>query len=141
MRELARIEFEKETGLSAIIGVMADESSLRKQQYNVKGTCNVFGKRNVSKPLSVFTESDIWQLIERHNIKICSIYYDMIIDGEIVNGEPRTGCAYCGFGLQFENPENNKFIRLSKREPKRYFSIMDKLGYRNALSLLNIKLP
>jgi len=134
-------KFEKETGLSAIVGVMAEESNLRKQQYNIKGTCNVFGKRNVSKPLSIFTEEDIWNLIDIHNIEICSIYYDMVIDGEVVTGEHRTGCAYCGFGLQFENPENNKFTRLNKREPKRYFSIMDKLGYRKALETINIHLP
>lgn len=134
-------KFEKETGLSAIIGVMADESNLRKQQYNIKGTCNTFGKRNTSKPLSIFTEEDIWQLIKEHDIKISSIYYDMVIDGEIVKGEPRTGCAYCAFGLHFEDPNDNKFTRLSKREPKRYASFMDKLGYRKALEFINIKLP
>lgn len=134
-------KFEKKTGLSAIIGTMADESSLRKQQYNIKGTCNVFGKRNISKPLSIFTEEDIWKLIEIHEIKICSIYHDVIIDGEIVKGEARTGCAYCAFGLQFEDPKDNKFTRLSKREPKRYASFMDKLGYRRALEFINIKLP
>lgn len=135
------IKFEKETGLSAIIGTTVDESSLRKQQYNIKGTCNTFGKRNKSKPLSIFSEEDIWQLIEKYNIEICSIYYDMEIDGEIVQGEHRTGCAYCGFGLQFEPEDNNKFTRLSKREPKRYTSIMDKLGYRKALSYININPP
>lgn len=134
-------KFEKESGLSAIIGVMADESNLRKQQYNIKGTCNTFGKRNKSKPLSIFTESDIWKLIEQYSIEICSIYYDMEIDGEIVKGEPRTGCAYCAFGVQFEDPNDNKFTRLHKREPKRYASFMDKLGYRKALEFINIKLP
>lgn len=135
------IRFEKQTGLSAIIGTMADESNLRKQQYYIKGTCNTFGLRNKSKPLSIFTEEDIWQLIDKYNIEICPIYYDMEIDGEIVKGEHRTGCAYCGFGLQFEDPKDNKFTRLSKREPKRYTSIMDKLGYRKALSHININPP
>jgi len=134
-------KFEKDSGLSAILGTMADESNLRKQQYNIKGTCNVFGARNISKPLSIFTEKDIWELIKKHNIKICSVYYDIEIDGEIVQGEKRTGCAYCGFGVQFEDKENTKFHRLNKREPKRYYSIMDKLGYRNALEKINIKLP
>lgn len=134
-------KFEKETGLSPIIGVMADESSLRKQQYNIKGTCNTFGKRSKCKPLSVFTEDDIWKLVEQYSIEICSIYYDMEINGEVVKGEPRTGCAYCAFGIQFENPNDNKFTRLHKREPKRYASFMDKLGYRKALEFINIKLP
>lgn len=134
-------KFEKETGLSAILGTMADESSLRKQQYSIKGTCNVFGERNISKPLSIFTEKDIWKLIEKFEIEICSVYYDIEINGEIVEGEKRTGCAYCGFGVQFEDKENTKFHRLHKREPKRYFSIMDKLGFREAIGKLDIKLP
>lgn len=131
-------KYEKETGLSAIIGVTAAESNLRKQQYNKIGNCNTFGERNISKPLSIFTEDDIWALIEKYNIEICSIYFDMEIDGEIVKGEDRTGCAYCAFGLQFEDPENTKFHRLKKREPKRFKSMVEKLDYGKALKLVNI---
>ncbi len=134
-------KYEKETGLSAIIGVTADESNLRKQQYNKTGKCNTYGKRNISKPLSIFTEKDIWDLIEKYKIEICSIYFDKEINGEIVEGEKRTGCAYCAFGVQFENPENTKFHRLQKREPNRFKSFMDKLGYRDALNFVGIKLP
>lgn len=131
-------KYEKETGLSAIIGVTADESNLRKQQYNKAGKCNTFGKRNLSKPLSIFTEKDIWELIEKYDIEICSIYFDMEIDGEIVEGEKRTGCAYCGFGVQFEDANNTKFHRLKKREPKRFKSMVEKLGYDKALKAMNI---
>jgi len=133
--------YEKETGLNAIIGTTTDESSLRKQQYNIQGTCNVYGKRNISKPLSIFTEEDVWELIDLLKVEICSIYYDQIIEGELVKGEERTGCAYCGFGVQYEKPDNTKFHRLHKREPKRFFSIMDKLGFRNALSKVNVQVP
>jgi 3'-phosphoadenosine 5'-phosphosulfate sulfotransferase (PAPS reductase)/FAD synthetase len=131
-------KYEKETGLSPIIGVMADESVLRKQQY-LKNGCNTFGKRNICKPLSIFTEKDIWDLIDKHDIKICDIYYDQIIDGELVKGEDRTGCAYCAFGVQFEDPNNNKFHRLQKREPNRFNSFIHKLGYKKALELIGIK--
>jgi hypothetical protein len=62
----------------------------------------------------------------------------MEIDGEIVKGEDRTGCAYCAFGLQFEDPKNTKFHRLKKREPKRFKSMVEKLGYGEALKLVNI---
>jgi len=132
--------FEKETGLKAIVGTMADESNQRKMQYIKDGNCNVFTKgKEQCKPLSIFTEKDIWDLIAKFNIEICPIYYDQIIDGELVTGEKRTGCAYCSFGCHFEDPENNRFIRLAKREPKRYLSFMDKLGYREALSFIGIK--
>lgn len=134
--------FEKETGLKPIIGTMAEESSLRRRQYIKDEGCNVFtfGKEQC-KPLSVFTEKDIWSLIKKFNIEICPIYFDQVIDGEIVTGEKRTGCAYCGFGCHFEAPDNNRFTRLQKREPKRFHSMMDKLGYRKALTFLGVKLP
>jgi len=134
--------FEKETGLKPIIGTMAEESNLRRRQYLKDGNCNVFTKgKEQCKPLSIFTEKDIWDLIKKFNIEICPIYYDQIIDGELVTGEKRTGCAYCAFGCQFEDPDNNRFTRLQKREPKRFYSMMDKLGYRDALTFLGIKLP
>lgn len=134
--------YEKQTGFKPIIGTMATESLLRKRQYLKDGNCNVFTKgKEQCKPLSIFTESDIWELIKRFDIKICDIYYDKIIDGVLVTGEKRTGCAWCGFGCQFEDPDNNRFTRLKSREPNRYNSMMDKLGYRNALTFLGIKLP
>lgn len=132
-------KYEKETGLSPIIGVMADESVLRKQQYRKNG-CNTFGVRNICKPLSIFTEQDVWNLIEKYNIEICSIYYDQEINGEIVKGEERTGCAYCAFGIQYEPKNNTKFHRLKKREPNRFNSIYNKLGYKKALDLIGIKI-
>lgn len=134
--------FEKEHGLRPIIGTMVEESMNRKLKYLSDGGCTTFKEGKEScQPLSLFTEKDIWALIDKYNIDICSIYYDQIIDGELVTGEKRTGCAYCAFGAHCEDPNNNRFTRLSKREPKRYKSFMDKLGYRKALTFLGIKLP
>lgn len=133
--------FEKESGLFPIIGTTVMESALRKQQY-LKTGCNDFtGSRPKSKPLSLFTDENIWSLIEKYSIKVCSIYYDKSIDGEIVKGETRTGCAYCGFGIQFEDPEDTKFHRLQKREPNRCESFMGKLGYRDALQHVGVRIP
>jgi len=121
---------------------MADESNLRTRAYMKEGNCNVFTKgKEQCKPLSIFTEKDIWALVKKFDIEICSIYYDQIINGELVTGEERTGCKMCAFGCHFEEPDNNRFTRLSKREPNIYKSFMDKLGYRKALEFINIKLP
>lgn len=134
--------FEKEFKLKAIVGTMADESNMRKMQYIKDGGCNIFTEgKEQCKPLSIFTESDIWALIERFSISICPIYFDQIIDGEDVKGEKRTGCKMCAFGCHFEEPDNNRFTRLSKREPNVYKSFMDKLGYREALTFWGIKIP
>lgn len=133
-------KFEKETGLKPIIGVTYDESGLRRQQAEMN-PCNIFGDRPVSKPLNIFSESDVWDLLLSNNIPYCNIYNDQIIDGILVTGEKRTGCAYCGFGVHLENVENNKFHRLYHRDQKRYKSMMDKLGYRDALHKIGIRLP
>jgi 3'-phosphoadenosine 5'-phosphosulfate sulfotransferase (PAPS reductase)/FAD synthetase len=130
-------KFEKETGLNAIIGTTADESNLRRQQYNLNG-CNTFGDRNICRPLSIFTEKDIWDIIIKNNIRLSEVYYDQVIDGVVVKGEKRTGCAYCAFGVQYEDPFNTKFHRLQKREPKRFDGFMKKLGYENALKLIGV---
>lgn len=134
--------FEKETGLKPVIGTMADEGNLRKIAYKKNGEqCNVFTEgKEQCKPLSIFTEKDIWDLIKIHNIEICSIYYDQIINGELVKGEKRTGCKLCGFGCQYEQEdEDNRYIKLSKREPNVHKSFMDKLGYREVLEFMGIK--
>jgi len=134
-------KFEKETGLRPIIGVMAEESNQRRIQYKKEG-CIIWEEgKEALKPLSIFNEANIWELIKRENIEICNIYKDQIIDGELVTREGRTGCAYCGFGCHKEDPINNRFTRLIKREPKRYNSIMDNLGYREALKFIGINLP
>lgn len=135
-------KFEKKTGLRPIIGVMAEESNQRRIQYIKNDGCNVWTEgKEMCQPLSIFTEKNIWDLIKKHKIEICSIYFDQIIDGELVSGEKRTGCAYCAFGCHLEDKDNNRFHRLAKREPKRYATFMDKLGYREALTYLGINLP
>lgn len=134
--------FEKETGLRPITGAMTSESMNRKLKYLKDGGCNSFKEgKEMCQPLSLFTEEDIWALIKKYNIEICPIYFDQIIDGELVTGEERTGCAYCAFGCHFEDPNNNRFTRLQKREPKRFDSFMDKLGYRDALTFVGVKVP
>lgn len=132
--------FEKETGLKPIIGVTYDEGQLRKQQAQ-KGNCNSFGNRPVSKPLNIFSESDVWDVILSNKIPYCTIYDDQVIEGVLIPGEKRTGCAYCAFGVHLEDPINNKFRRNYYRDRKRYKSFMDKLGYRDALHKIGIKLP
>jgi len=134
--------FEKEFGLRPIIGTMIQESRSRKLKYISDGGCITFkGGKESCQPLSLFTEDDIWALVKKYDIEICSIYYDQIIDGELVTGEKRTGCAYCAFGSHCEDPKNNRFTRLQKREPNRFNSFMDKLGYRDALTFTGVEVP
>lgn len=113
--------FQKTTGLSPILGVMASESMLRTRTYINQGGCNVFSEngkgKNKSLPLSIWTEDDIWAYIKRRNLKIADIYY---------KGQKRTGCMFCGYGCQFK--DDNRLQLCYELYPKMYNHFM---GYTN----------
>lgn len=107
-------KFEKETGRRPIIGVMATESKMRTGQYIRSGGCNVFGEKAASRPLSIWTEADVWQYIEEKGLEIAEIYH---------KGAARTGCMGCGFGAQFQ--DDRRFSILFDNHPKCYQMVMD----------------
>ena len=100
---------------------MASESRMRETQYRVQGGCNVFhedGKgRDVSRPLSIWLEQDVWQCIEKYDIPIADIYH---------KGAMRTGCMFCGYGCQFA--DDNRLKLVHSMYPKMYDMFM---GYTN----------
>lgn len=54
---------------------MANESSLRLNSW-IRYSCNMYdGKKIQSRPLSIWTDSDIWEYIEKYDIEICDLYY------------------------------------------------------------------
>lgn len=93
-----------------ILGLTAFESKMRTFQYLKNGCINLGAKK--ANPLSIWTREDEWKFIKQNKIPYCKIYD---------KGETHTGCAYCGFGLQFDP---TRFYRLKKREPKRYDIMM-----------------
>ena len=104
--------YDKESGLNPIIGVMASESSMRKATAE-KTPCNVFSeKKNISRPLQIWTEKDIYEYIARRGIKLPDIY-------KYTN---RTGCMFCGYGAQMKG--DNRFSVLRKLYPKWYYRFM-----------------
>lgn len=109
--------FEKETGRRPITGIMASESKMRAGQWVRSGGCNVFGEKSASRPLSIWTEEDVWNYIHRENLAISEIYH---------KGAKRTGCMGCGFGAQFDDDE--RFSILLKEHPKCYDMVM---AYQN----------
>lgn len=107
---------------------MAAESMLRTAQYLRAGQCNVFNDngRTVSRPLSIWLDTDIWAYIDKYNLPISEIYS---------KGAYRTGCVGCGFGCQFA--DDNRFELLYNTHPKLYEMIMNYtnngVSYREAL--------
>lgn len=123
-------EYDKNTGLSPILGIMAGESSRRMASYLKRGGCNVFSHtkrdRSTSHPLSIWTEKDIWDCIEKYNIPIADIYK---------KGATRTGCMFCGYGCHFK--DDNRLQLVYDLYPKWYNHFMNYTNngvtYREAL--------
>lgn len=120
--------YEKETSRIPIIGVMADESIVRRTRYIQDGGCNAFNnKRPQSKPIGFWKEQDILQYIFENKIRIPSIYGEVIEginpDGSksfTLTGVKRTGCMWCILGSHLEDSENNRFIQMKETHPKLY---------------------
>lgn len=131
-------EYNVKTGLFPISGEMASESVQRQMKYLQAGGCNQFGKITISKPLSIWTEEDIWAYIKRRNLKIADIYS---------KGAKRTGCMFCGYGCQFK--DDNRLKMCYEMYPKMYSMFMNYtnngITYREAmrkvLAVNRLKLP
>lgn len=98
----------------SIIGTLAEESQVRKRDWIAYGSNIFFQKKdNQCRPLSFWTERDIWDYIELYKIPVSDLY------GQ---GYQRNGCMFCGFGLCAERRKLgiNRFERLSLTHPKEY---------------------
>lgn len=122
-------QYNHKNNMHPMLASMASESRLRTQKWLDNG-CNGFDlKEPVSNPMSFWTDSDVLLYIKEHNIKMCSVYGEIITDyrsqkqcnGQIsfadmglfdskpvltTTGCLRTGCVGCGFGLHLEKRPN-----------------------------------
>ncbi len=124
----------------AFLGTTIEESRLRRTNWVSKG-CNIYdANKPQSRPLSLFTEKDIWDCIKTYNIKVSPIY-------EI--GWNRSGCIVCMFGMSLEkmysdrNPNYlNRFELLEKHNKKIFdiFVINEKYGLWKPLTDIGVKL-
>ena len=120
--------YEKATGLMPYLGVTLGESRLRRTAYALYG-CNAFETRNPrSKPLSLFSDEDIWEYIRTRKLAYSPIY-DM--------GYARTGCIFCMFGVHLEKAPN-RFQRLAVTHPKLWRYCLDELGLRKVLAYMSV---
>lgn len=98
----------------SIIGTLAEESQTRERDWLRNGSNIFFIKAdNQCRPLSFWTEKDIWDYIEHFNVPIADLYR---------KGFERNGCMYCGFGVKSEKKRLgiNRFERLRFTHPKEY---------------------
>lgn len=148
--------YEKESGKHPILATMAEESRLRKTQWQADG-CNAFdSKRPTSKPMSFWCEQDVLRYIAVNKINIAKVYGDVVYEDSdgLQYGEPlflndmklvttgckRTGCMFCMFGCSNKRWDN--FIRMKQTHPKQYDYIMKPwdeggLDYKNVIDWIN----
>jgi 3'-phosphoadenosine 5'-phosphosulfate sulfotransferase (PAPS reductase)/FAD synthetase len=132
--------FEKESGRSPILGIMACESVQRERLYINRGGCNVFrsNAKSDSQPMAIWLENDVWNYIRRFKLPIAEIYN---------KGLDRTGCFGCGFGSY--RTEDERFKILLREYPKCYDMVMNytnngvtfREALRKALAVNGIYLP
>ena len=139
-------KYARATGRKGIIGTMASESRFRKQSW-IRYGCNMFaeGTKQLSRPLSFWTNQDILHYIKKHEVPYCPVYGDIrvkqIVDNDLVfegqinmidylgcyepedtletTGCDRTGCIFCMFGCHLEKAPN-RFQRLKQTQPRQY---------------------
>ena len=98
----------------SIIGTLAEESQIRKRDWITYGSNIFFQKKdNQCRPLSFWTNQDIWSYIKLYKLPVSDLYNQ---------GYQRNGCMYCGFGLYSERRKFgiNRFERLAQTHPKQY---------------------
>lgn len=135
--------FNKESGLTPIIGTMACESALRQKEW-LRSGCNSFDNKNPnSKPLSFWTEQDVLRYLKEFSIPYPSVYGQILKNKNgkyFTTGCNRTGCVFCGYGCHLKN--DNRFEILKQTHPKLYEYCMKSqedggLGMRDILDFIN----
>lgn len=137
-------KYARETGRKGIVGTMASESRIRRQSW-IRYGCNMFDSpsKQLSRPLSFWTNQDILHYLKKYDVPYCSVYGDIRIkphgeyftEGQIniidylgcyepedtleTTGCDRTGCIFCMFGCHLEK-EPNRFQRLKETHPRQY---------------------
>lgn len=138
--------YEKQTGRKPIMGVMAEESSLRQQEY-LKNGCNAFDKkRETCKPLGFWTEQDILKYIKEKNIKVAKCYGELKEEQGLFGGNgklyftgtPRTGCMYCLYGIHLESGLN-RMQKMKISHPKIYDYCINNLKIGEILDYIGVK--
>jgi 3'-phosphoadenosine 5'-phosphosulfate sulfotransferase (PAPS reductase)/FAD synthetase len=155
MKKKPMHEFNKRTGKKPIIGMMADESNKREQDW-LKTGCNAFDlKLPQSQPMAFWTEQDVLHYIKKYNLPYCSVYGEIVNKSEFIGqlsideiktdlmttGCKRTGCVFCMFGVHLEQ-EPNRFQQLKEMDLSKYeYCIREEngLGLGKVLDFINVK--
>lgn len=105
----------------SFVGIMADESQLRKKSWIEKG-CNILDEtKPMSRPLSLWDSNNVWEYIKLNQIEVNQAYgYDKTQHNVNNLRFERLGCSACPFGIQFEEKVKSKHFEFKNRFEKLY---------------------
>lgn len=137
MKKAPTHKYQTQNKYKPILATMAEESRIRKQAW-IRVGCNAFeGSRQRSTPMAFWTEQDVLRYIVKNNLKIASVYGDIVSVGDDGNAYPptdlmgnelpclkctgykRTGCIFCAFGLHLEKGKT-RWQLLAETHPRQY---------------------
>lgn len=137
-------DYGKSTSRVPFVGTLTVESLDREYSWLEYGCNRYNGKHPQSRPLSIFTESDILEYHLRFNIPLPSVYGDILQgeNGYYCSGLTRTGCVFCAFGCHLEQRKTgfNRFQRLYSSHPVLWRYCMDFLGMREVLRWYGVEI-
>jgi 3'-phosphoadenosine 5'-phosphosulfate sulfotransferase (PAPS reductase)/FAD synthetase len=120
--------YYKETGNLTFIGTKAVDSMGRRQFFKKYSCFREDANPPQAYPIHFWLEKDVDRFLKESGLKLATIY-DMGFD--------RTGCMFCGYGLDQEKKNSkdglNRFERMETTHPKMYDKIMNKYGLKEAL--------
>lgn len=123
-KEAPLVKYSEITGTYPITGERAVESNKRLTEY-LKHGCIMDTKNNIKcTPVGFWTDQDMKAYAVMHNMVIPEEYGEIVeVEGELeFTGEQRTGCAMCGFGINYD-PE--RFKRMKETKPLVYQTMMN----------------
>src|SRR4030042_72973 len=87
-----------------------------------------FCDKGFCKPLSFWTEDDVWEYLRKYNVPYCDIYNHSM---------SRTGCMFCMFGVHLEK-EPNRFQKMQFTHPKLWKYCIENLGIGKVLDYIKV---
>lgn len=111
-------QYDQRTGRRPYMGMMAEESFLRTQQWQRHGCINSKHGVERASPMAFWTTEDVYRYVREHELELAAPY---------AMGYERTGCVYCLFGAHLD-PYPNRIQRLQRTHPKLYAYCMSEKG-------------
>jgi 3'-phosphoadenosine 5'-phosphosulfate sulfotransferase (PAPS reductase)/FAD synthetase len=139
LKERPLDKWHKETGRMPIVGTLASESRRRRNAWLLTG-CNAFdAKKQISKPLSFWRQTDILRYLRQFNISYASIYGEIIEDGKggyKTTGAKQTGCSLCPTACHLD--KTNKYQRMKETHPDLWDFGINTLGLGKLLDFVGV---